>query len=44
MPAVTAYAWVTLPSNNEDVMQRSRMSLLYDKFFGINGQVMMNLG
>jgi hypothetical protein len=40
-PMMIAYAWATVPSAEEASrpIERSRVALLYDKFFGINGKV-----
>ena len=40
-PGVIAYAWATVPSTAEASrpINRSRVALLYDRFFGINGKV-----
>ena len=37
--AVSAFAWATVPANMNKVTRRSRLALLYDKYFGLNGQV-----
>ena len=38
-PALIIYAWATVPGNMNAVTKRSRLRLLYDKYFGLNGQV-----
>ena len=38
-PALILYAWATVPTDMNAVMKRSRLGLLYDKYFGLNGQV-----
>lgn len=37
--SIVVYAWATVPTDMDAVMKRSRLGLLYDKYFGLNGQV-----
>ena len=38
-PGVVVYAWVTLPAKMDEVIKRSRLGLVYDKYLGLTGQV-----